>query len=149
MDDFEILDGVANLFEQAEAEAAEFQALNAEVEDDVGVRSVASGPDIQDASSLSKVQDFIENNKYGQVLWKFSKWAAGTAAGGCAAFGIIYGLNKAAAKNAQESGQRVALSDYLNGVESNFNKIGIPWTDDLRNTAATDALTFPWIDATK
>jgi hypothetical protein len=149
MDDFEILDGVPELFQQAEAEAAELQALNAEVEDNEGVRSVASGPDIQDSSSLSKVQDFIENNKYGQMLWKFSKWAAGTAAGACAAFGIIYGLNKAAAKNAQASGERVALSDYLNSVENNFNKIGIPWTDDLRNTTATDALAFPWIDASK
>lgn len=153
MEEFEMLDGVAEMFEGAEAEAAGLELGEAaEVEANAEVEAVAEAPAIEAAegpSTLDKIRDFIKNNPTGQKLWSFATWAAKTGASASAVFAIMYGLNQAVAKDAHQSGKRTALSQYLTGVQSNWeNKLKLPWTDELKQKAATDALAFPWIDAT-
>ena len=149
MEEFEIYDGIADLFAEGAEAGAAMEDVGAVVEDNAAVEQVAAAPDVAGPESLGPVRDFIANNPYGQKMWSFAKWAFTTAAGAAAAFAIMYGLNKAAAKNAHESGNRTALSDYLTQVEANFVKNNLPWTDALKQAAAEDALAFPWIDATK
>ncbi|MDP3279768.1 MAG: hypothetical protein Q8M57_01700 [Nitrosomonas sp.] len=149
MDEFEVLDGVAELFADGEAAGADMENIGAAVEDNAAVEEVANAPAIEDASSQSGIRNFIENNPYGKALWSFAKWSASTAAGASAAFGIIYGLNKAAAAKAHDSGNRTTLTSYLTQVQATYTKNGLPWNDDTKTKAATDALAFPWIDSTQ
>ncbi len=151
MGEFEIVDGVADLFGEGAAAAGDMAlGEGAAVENNAAVEAVAEAPAITDKTSLDAVRDFINDNPVGQKLWKFASWAGKTVAGASAAFGIMYGLNKAIAENAHQNGNRTALSDYLQQVADSFtNKLKIPFTDELRTEAATEALAFPWIDATK
>lgn len=149
MEEFEIFDGIADLFAEGAEAGGAMEDIGAAVEDNAAVEEVAAAPEIAGPESQGPIRDFITNNPYGQKMWAFAKWAGTTAAGAAAAFAIMYGLNKAAAKNAHESGNRTALSDYLVQVAANFQKNNLPWTDELRQEAAKDALAFPWIDATK
>jgi hypothetical protein len=155
MEEFEMLDGVAEMFEGAEAEAEGLALSEAsEVEASAEVEEVANAPAIEEGAAeapgtLDKIRNFIKNNPTGQKLWSFATWAAKTGASASAVFAIMYGLNQAVAKDAHQSGKRTALSQYLAGVQSNWeNKLKLPWSDDLRQKAAVDALSFPWIDAT-
>jgi hypothetical protein len=145
--EFEMLEGVPEMFEMAEAEAAELQA-GAAVENDAAVREMAAVPDIA-AGEQAAVQQSIATNPYVQKLWDFAKWAGKTTAGASAAFGIMYGLNKAAAEKAQSSGQRTGLSSYLEKAKETFTKKGLTWTQEQEQKAAEDALSYPWIDATQ
>jgi len=150
LEEFELLEGVAELFAEGEAAAAELEAMEAaEVENSVAIEEVASGPAIAEGSTVDAIRNFINTNPYGQALWKFTKWALATTAGASAAFGIMYGLNKAIAQSAHDTGKRKPLSEYLRVVGDNWvNKLHLTWTADIRQHAAEDALAFPWIDAT-
>jgi hypothetical protein len=145
MDELEIEDGVVEAFEGAAEDGASVENEAAEVEDNAGVNEVANAPDIEGQSNLQAVRDFISNNPYGKVMWGFAKMVGSASI----AFGVMYGLNKALAKNAADSGKRTALSVYIAGVQANLEKMGQTWTDDLKTTAVTDALAFPWIDASQ
>jgi hypothetical protein len=151
MEEFEVLDGVAEMFEGAEAEAAALELGEAaEVEENVAVADMAEAPAVAEGEgALARVRNFIETNPYGKRLWTFAKWAVKSGAGASAVFGIMYGLNKAVAKDAHEGGKRTALSQYLSGLQANWVKQGLAWTQDIKQAAAVDALAFPWIDATQ
>lgn len=152
MDEFELLEGVAEMFTEAEVSADSILMEGALVEENEAVAEVANAPAIAaDAqlSTLQQIQAFISDNRYGQTMWKFAKSVAGAAVSASIAFAIMYGLNKAVAEKAHNSGNRMALSEYLVEVEANYKKIGITWNYDLLTQAATDALSYPWIDATK
>ncbi len=148
MDEFEVLEGVAELFGDAVAAGDEVAAEAAAVEDNAAVEGMANSPAIDSVESQGAVRDFIENNPYGSRLWQFSKWLGKTAAGAAAAFAIMYGLNKAAASEAHQTGQRVSLTDYLAKVQQNMIKNGLAWNDEIKQQAATNALAFPWVDCT-
>lgn len=151
--EFELLDGIPEMFAEAEAGAAEMELGEAaEVEDNAAVAEVADAPAIAegDPGAGQQIRDFINNNPYGRALWSFATWAGSTTATAGAVFGIMYGLNRATAKKAQQTGNRTALSVYLQGVEANWAKLNLgPFTQDQRQKAAEDALAFPWIDATQ
>lgn len=97
---------------------------------------------------VAKIKAFVAENPYANKMWKFSKFVGKNAAIGGLVFGVTYGLNKALAQKAHETGKRTALSEYLKGAQTNFEKIKLKWDDDLRQRAAELALGFPWIDAT-
>lgn len=108
---------------------------------------------IVDASSESGINNFIKNNKFANTMWNFSKkfgvWAVKESASAVAAFGIMYGLNKALAQDAHNSGNRKPLSQYLAQVEKTFTDHSLTWGPAQKQQAAEDALSFPWIDATQ
>lgn len=133
--------------EEAAADVAMGQA--AEVEDNAAVQAVAEGPAVEAGSRLADIQAFINDNPYGKALWSFAKFAATTTAGASAVWAIMYGLNKAIAKNAHDTGNRTGLTDYLASVAATYAKNGLKFTDDLKQKAAEDALAFPWIDSSK
>lgn len=150
MEEFEILEGVAEMFEAAEVEGAGIAAEAAEVEENVAVQEMAEVPAITEQSSQSVIRNFINNNPYGQRLWTFSKWAAKETVSASVIFGVTYGLNRAIAKSSHESGKRTALSDYLKSVEKNFTEnLHLSWTQETKQRAAEDALSFPWIDSSQ
>ena len=133
----------------AAEEAVAVQA--AEVADVAAVQEMAAAPEVaaEEGGAQNGLRDYIENNPTGQKIWKFAKWAGSTAVGATAAFGIMYGLNKAIAKNAEQTDHRTALSAYLTQVQATFVQNGLIWTTELKQQAATDALSFPWIDCTQ
>ena len=144
--EFEMLEGVPEMFEMAEAEAAAALEMGeaAAVEENAAVAEMAEAPALAEGEgALNSVRNFINNNPYASRLWTFAQWAGKTGAGAAAAFGIMMGLNKAVAKDAHESGKRTALSEYLNGVEANFGKIGLIWTQAAKQTSAPAPLAFP------
>ncbi len=137
--------------EGAEAAEVAVEAQAAQVENVAAVQEMAAAPDVaaQAEGAQNGIRDYMENNPTGQKLWKFAKWAGSTAVGATAAFGIMYGLNKAIAKNAEQTDHRTALSAYLTQVQATFVQNGLIWTTELKQQAATDALSFPWIDCTQ
>jgi hypothetical protein len=145
----DMLPGVVADGEAAAVVAVENQA--AQVADVAAVQEMAAAPEAaaEAGGAQNGLRDYIENNPTGQKIWKFAKWAGSTAAGATAAFGIMYGLNKAIAKNAEQTDHRTALSAYLTQVQATFVQNGLIWTTELKQQAATDALSFPWIDCTQ
>lgn len=149
MEEFEVLDGIAEMFAEGEAAAGGLVDVGAAVEESAAVEEVANAPAIEDASSQSGIRNFINNNPYGKALWSFATWSVKNVAAASVAFGIMYGLNKAIATKAHETGSRTTLTDYLKQVKATFVSNGIPWSDETHTKAANDALAFPWIDSTK
>lgn len=129
--------------EGAEGAADLAMSEGAEVEENAAIDEMAEAPEAV-AENSNRIKDFVTNNPFGKVMWALAK----TTASAAVAFGIFYGLNKALAGSSHESGKRTALSEYLKGVADNFAKNGLEFTAEMRQTAATDALAFPWIDAT-
>jgi hypothetical protein len=147
--EFEMLDGVAEMFDAAEAEAAALELGEAAaVEENAAVAGMAEGPAVEEGMA-QRVNNFIESNPYANKMWQFSKWAVKAGATASAIFGVTYGLNKAIAKDAHDTGSRTGLSTYLAGLQKNFQKLGLTFGDDQKQKAAEDALAFPWIDATQ
>ncbi len=149
MDEIEVVDGVVDAFEAGEAggiNAAE--QIGAEVENDAAVREVAELPDIANSpEAQASLRETIAKNPFAQKLWAFAKFVAGGTATAAIMFGVMYGLNKAIAKSAQETGKRTSLTSYLAQVQANWKAQNLPWTDDVKVQAATLALGFPWIDS--
>lgn len=163
--EFELADDVVEVFEGAQAEG-EGLALSegAEVEQSGAVQDFANGPAIEPApadepapaegqagssSTVANIRTFIQNNPYANKMWQFAQFAGKNVAAAGIMFGIMYGLNKLIAQKAQTTGNRTALSQYLTGVQQNFQTNGLPWNDQIKAQAAQDALAFPWIDATQ
>lgn len=63
-------------------------------------------------------------------------------------FAITLGIQRAMAQKAHASGQRVALTSYLQSVAQRFTALGLPFGDEQRQAAAQGALALPWIDCT-
>ncbi len=171
--EFEFLDGLADLFAEAEA-GGEDLALGegAQVEQSEAVQAFADGPAIAPeaepagapapandpapanepapaSSTVANIRAFIQNNPYASTMWQLAKAAGKNVASAGKMFVVMYGLNKLIAQNAQTTGNRTALSQYLASVQQNFQKNGLPWNDQVKAQAAQDALAFPWIDATQ
>lgn len=146
--EFEMLEGISELFESAEAEAAELVLGEAAaVERLAAVADMAAGPVVDESEgALARIQNFIDNNSYARTLWSFATWSAKSAGEASLEWSITYGLNKAIAQRARESGHRTALSEYLDGVEASFIKNALPWTAEVKKRIAKDALGFPWLD---
>jgi hypothetical protein len=147
--EFEMLAGISELFESAEAEAAELSLGEAAaVEHAAAVAEMAAGPLIDESEgALTRIQNFIDNNPYGQTLWRFAKWSAKTTGEASLKWSITYGLNKAIAQKAHETGHRTSLSEYLDGLETSFIENALPWSAEAKSMVAKDALSFPWLDA--
>ena len=146
MSEFEMFEGIAGMFEQAELEAAGLE-IGAAVENNAGVQEMAELPDIA-VGEQEAINQEIARNPYVQKMWDLTKWAGKQAAAASAGFAIMYGLNKAMAENAHSSGQRTAISSYLAGVEKTFIANGLDWTHEIKQKAAEAALSYPWIDST-
>lgn len=146
----EILEGgVFEGFEAAALADQEAMEAGAAVEDNAGVQEMAEQPDAAAGTGwFDSVKSFINDNEYGQTIWKVAKFVGASAAGASIAFGIMYGLNKAAAKNAADTGNRQPLSQYLASCQTAFEKNGITWTQESKQEAADAALKYPWIDCT-
>lgn len=151
MGEFELASEVVEGAEGAEANLANAAIGTAsEVENAPAVAEMADAPALENApTTQSAIQNFINNNPYGKALWSFAKGAVTETAKASVIFGVMYGLNKALASNAQSSGNRTALSTYLQQVQDNFTSLGLTWSTDLKQQTAEDALSFPWIDASK
>lgn len=63
-------------------------------------------------------------------------------------FAITLGIQRAMAKKAHSSGQRVPLTSYLQAVAERFKALGLSFDDTQRQSSAEGALTMPWIDCT-
>eukprot|EP00731_Ephydatia_muelleri_P004240 Em0002g416a len=124
--------------------------VGAEVADMAGVTEMAEAPMIESTTSEATIQNFIQQNPFGQRLWSFAKWAAKNTAEAGLIYGFMYGLNKAVAMTSKKSAKKMPLSVYLKLVKDNFERtLHIPWTDELEKEAADGARGFPWIDADK
>lgn len=147
MDEIEIVDGVVDAAEAAELGGVE--SVGREVEANPEIQNMAQAPEVA-SENQSALRTWINSSTTGEKLWTLSKFLGKNVAGASLAFGIFYGLNKAAAKNAAADGKRTKLSDYIPAAKANWLKImGVAMTDDQLQATAAAALTFAWIDASE
>eukprot|EP00731_Ephydatia_muelleri_P004168 Em0002g344a len=137
-------------FEAVEAADIAVLGEGAEVEAMPQVEEMVAAPAIENTPSIiGRIQDFLTNNTYGQMIAQFGKFVGTTAASGAIMVGVMYGLNKLLAEKAKETGKRTPLSDYLKQAEKNYQSQNLTWNDEIRQYAAKAALSFPWIDCTQ
>lgn len=129
---FQVIEGIEALEAGAALEAGEIEmglARAVEVEENAAVAEMAEAPAIAEGpGAVARVTDFLTTNTYGKAMWAFAKWAAKASALASAIFAVTYGLNKAIAKDAHETGKRTALSQYLIAVQNNWvSNLKLPW----------------------
>ena len=150
----EVAESIIRIAEYAavgETAASEVMGLQEGIEVENTLEAeMAEAPAVEnEASAISKRQGFFINSTYGKFIVDFSKWIVETTATAAVFVGVTYGLNKLLDSKAQETGKRMPASEYLKLLEANYKKIGVKWTDDVKQDAAIAALQFPWIDCTK
>lgn len=149
MEEFEAVEEVVEAAAGAEAAVEEIVVSEAaQVEASAEVAEMAEAPAIEKGTA-DKIKDFVASNVNGKTMWDFAKWAGKTGAVASVIFGVTYGLNKAIAGSAHETGKRTGLSQYLIAAQNNFLNQKLQWTEEVRQMAAEHALAFPWIDATQ